>query len=192
LSSMHEQEEKELIRKTLRGEKRAFEMIVRNYQQPLLNYIGRMVGERELALDFTQEVFVRAYSSLRSFEPKFKFSTWLYRIASNLVIDYWRKKKIPTFSLSAPLSTESGDLTMDIPDEAPSVARKFELAELGRRIEGVLDQIPASFRQLFIWRHISGLSYEEMSEITDLPVGTVKNRVFQAKEMIRRLLEENP
>jgi RNA polymerase sigma-70 factor (ECF subfamily) len=192
LSSMHEQEEKELIRKTLRGDKRAFEMIVRKYQQPLLNYIGRMVGERELALDFTQEVFVRAYASLRSFEPRFKLSTWLYRIASNLVIDYWRKKKIPTFSLSAPLSTERGDLTMDVPDEEPSVARTFELVELGRRIEGVLDQIPASFRQLFIWRHISGLSYEEMAEITDLPVGTVKNRVFQAKEMIRRLLEKKP
>jgi RNA polymerase sigma-70 factor (ECF subfamily) len=192
LSSMNEQNDKELVKATLRGEKKAFEMLIRKYQQPLLNYIGRMVGERELAVDFTQDVFIRAYASLRSFEPRYKFSTWLYKIASNLVIDYWRKKKIPTFSLSEPVNPDRDGLSMDIPDEGPSVVRKFEMAELRRRIEGVLEQIPASLRELFVWRHVNGLSYEEMAEITDLPVGTVKNRVYQAKEMVRQRLEAGP
>jgi RNA polymerase sigma-70 factor (ECF subfamily) len=189
---MNEQNDKELVKRSLRGEKKAFEMLIRKYQQPLLNYIGRMVGERELALDFTQEVFVRAYASLRSFEPRYKFSTWLYKIASNLVIDHWRKKKIPTFSLSEPLNPDCDGLTMDIPDEGPSVVLKFELTELRQRIERALNQIPASLRELFVWRHVNGLSYEEMAEITDLPVGTVKNRVYQAKEMVRQLLEAKP
>lgn len=192
MSSMNEEKDKDLVKRTLRGEKKAFEMLVRNYQQPLLNYIGRMVGERELALDFTQEVFVRAYASLRSFETQYKFSTWLYKIASNLVIDHWRKKKNPTFSLSEPLGPDSGSLTLDIPDEEPSVIRKFELAELGKKIEWALEQIPAPLRELFVWRHINGLGYEEMAEIKNLPVGTVKNRVYQAKEMIRQLLEAKP
>ena len=189
MSSMNEERDKNLVKRTLRGDKKAFEMIVSNYQQPLLNYIGRMVGEREMALDFTQEVFIKAYASLRSFEPQFKFSTWLYKIASNLVIDHWRKKKIPTLSMSEPLSEDSSGLTLDLPDEKPSVVRKFELSELRKRIEWAMDQIPATLRELFIWRHVNGLSYEEMAEIKNLPVGTVKNRVYQAKEMVRRLLE---
>ncbi len=192
MSSMNEEKDKALVKRTLRGDKKAFEMIIRNYQQSLLNYIGRMVGERELALDFTQEVFIKAYASLRSFEPQYKFSTWLFKIASNLVIDHWRKKKIPTLSISEPLAEDGDGLTLDIPDEKPSVVRKLELAELGKRIEWALGQIPTALRELFIWRHINGLNYEEMAEIKNLPVGTVKNRVYQAKEMIRRLLETKP
>jgi len=192
MSSMNEENEKKLVRRTLRGEKKAFEMLVRNYQQSLLNYIGRMVGERELALDFTQEVFVRAYASLRSFDPRYKFSAWLFKIASNLIIDHWRKKKIPTFSLSEPLDADGEGLTLEIPDNEPSVVRKFELAELRKKIDWALEQIPACLRELFVWRHANGLSYEEMAEIKDLPVGTVKNRVYQAKEAIRELLETKP
>jgi RNA polymerase sigma-70 factor (ECF subfamily) len=165
-------------------------MIVKKYEHPLLNYIGRMVGERELALDFTQDVFVRAYASLRSYEPRFKFSTWLYKIASNLIIDHWRKKKLPTFSLSEPLGPEEGCLTLDVPDGEPGVSRKFELAELRLRIETALEKLPGPLRELFVWRHVNELSYEEMAEIKGLPLGTIKNRVFQAKEMVRKILEE--
>jgi len=189
---MNEEKDKVLVKRTLRGDTKAFEMIIRNYQQSLLNYIGRMVGERELALDFTQEVFIKAYASLRSFEPQYKFSTWLFKIASNLVIDHWRKKKIPTLSISEPLTDDSDGLTLEIPDEKPSIIRKLELAELGKRIDWALGQIPTALRELFVWRHVNGLSYEEMAEIKNLPVGTVKNRVYQAKEMIRRLLETKP
>ncbi len=187
---MKDEPEKELIQRTLRGEKNAFEALVCQYERPLMNYIGRMVQDRELALDFTQEVFLRAYASLHSFEPQYKFSTWLFRIASNLVIDHWRKKKIPALSLSEPL--EDSNLNLDVPDERPSPLRQFEVAELGRRIEKALEKLPGALRELFVWRHINGLSYEEMAEIKGLPVGTVKNRVYQAKEAIRRLLEESP
>jgi len=190
MSSMNGEKDKELIRRTLRGETQAFELLVRKYQQPIMNYIGRMVRDREMALDFTQDVFVRAYASLRSFEPKYKFTTWLFRIASNLVIDHWRKKKIPALSFSEP-AEEGGGPALDVPDNEASVARKFELAELRRRIEKALERLPVSQRELFVWRHVNGLTYEEMAEIKNLPLGTVKNRVYQAKETIRRLLEES-
>ncbi len=190
MSSMNEEQDKEAIRRTLRGETKAFEILVRKYQQSIMNYIGRMVRDREMAIDFTQDVFVRAYSSLRSFDPTHKFTTWLFRIASNLVIDHWRKKKIQALSISEPADEDRGP-ALDIPDNGPSVARKFELAELRRRIEKTLEQLPVSQRELFIWRHVNGLSYEEMAEIKNLPLGTVKNRVYQAKETIRRLLEES-
>jgi len=190
MSSMNEEQDQVLVRRSLRGDRKAFEMIVRKYQQPLLNYVGRTVGERELALDFTQEVFVRAYTSLRSFDPRFKFSTWLFRIASNLIIDHWRKKKLPTFSLSEPLGQDGDRLTFDVPDDEPAVGRKFELTELRQKIEKALEKLPGPLRELFVWRHVNELSYEEMAEIKGLPLGTIKNRVFQAKEMVRRILRE--
>lgn len=187
---MNEEQDQVLVRRTLRGDRKAFEMIVQKYQQPLLNYVGRMVGERELALDFTQDVFVRAYASLRSFEPRYKFSTWLYKIASNLVIDHWRKKKLPTYSLSGTRDEDGDQPALDVPAEEPGVSRRFELAEMRKRIETALEKLPGPLRELFVWRHINELSYEEMAEIKGLPVGTIKNRVFQAKEMVRRILEE--
>jgi RNA polymerase sigma-70 factor (ECF subfamily) len=190
LSSMNEEKDQSLVKRTLRGDKKAFEMIIRKYQQPLLGYIGRMVGQREMALDFTQDVFVKAYASLRTYEPRYKFSTWLFKIASNLVIDHWRKKKIPSFSLSEPLGGDDDGLTLEVPDDEPSVSRTFELTEVRRKVETAMEKLPGPLRELFVWRHVNELSYEEMAEIKELPIGTVKNRVFQAKEMIRRLLEE--
>jgi len=188
MSSMYE--DKELVKKTIKGEKEAFEMIIRKYQQPMLNYIGRMVGERELALDFTQDVFIRTYSSLRSYQPQYKFSSWLFKIASNFIIDYWRKKKIDAFSLDQPAKWNNDSPPLQVPDDEPSIVKKFEISQLKEEIERALEKIPVPLREVFIWRHINEFSYEEMAEIKNLPVGTIKNRVFQAKELIRNLLEE--
>ncbi|MBN2205841.1 MAG: sigma-70 family RNA polymerase sigma factor [Candidatus Aminicenantes bacterium] len=185
---MHD--DQELVAATLKGNRTAFEMIIRKYQQPLFNYIGRMVGERELALDFTQDVFLRAYACLPSYRPQFKLSTWLFKIASNLVIDFWRKKKIPTMSLDQPFEEDGDSYCLQVPDHAPSVGRSYELTELRRKVDRALARLPAALRELFVWRHINGLSYEEMAEIKGLPVGTVKNKVFQAKELIRSRLED--
>jgi len=183
-------EDKQLVKRTLKGEKDAFEMILRKYQQPLFNYVGRMVGEREMALDFTQDIFLKAYSFLPTYRDDFKFSTWLFKIASNYMIDYWRRKKVQTLSYDQPLDNGNDGLAMQLPCDKPSVVRRLEMAELRDRIEGALKKLPCQLRELFVWRHVNGLSYEEMAEIKGLPVGTVKNRVFQAKEMLRRLLEE--
>ncbi len=184
-------EDKDLVRRTLDGDKKAFEMIVQRYKQPLLNYIGRMVGERELALDFTQEVFIKTYSSLHTFRPQHKFSTWLFKIASNLTIDYWRKKKIDAFSLDQTRDNADARPSIQIPSKDLSIVEKFELSEVRERIEKAMEKIPPSLRELFVWRHINEFSYEEIAEIKDLPVGTIKNKVFQAKELIRKHLEES-
>ena len=180
-----------LVRRALRGDRKAFEMIVRKYQQPLVQYVGRMVREWEQALDVSQEVFLRAYASLASFKPEYKFSTWLYRIASNYLIDSWRKKKLATVSIDQPLEEGAEDgPCLQLADETASVVRTLEIKELRKRLEGAIDRLPPYLRELFVWRHVNGLSYEEMAEVKRLPVGTVKNRVFQAKEMLRRWLEE--
>ncbi|MFQ6070764.1 MAG: RNA polymerase sigma factor [Candidatus Aminicenantales bacterium] len=183
-------EDRELVERTLQGEREAFEMIIKKYQRPLLNYIGRMVGERELALEFTQEVFFKTYSSLPSYNPEYRFNTWLFKIASNYIIDYWRKKKVPTISLESQKKEGLKSYSLQLPSGEHSLEKKFELSQMRKKIEHALEKLPASLRELFLWRHVNELSYEEIAEIKELPVGTVKNRVFQAKEILRRLLAD--
>ncbi len=183
-------DEIDLVKRALGGDREAFEAIVMKYQQPLLNYLGRTTGERELALDFAQEVFLKAYASLASYRPRFKFSTWLFTIASNHLIDHWRKKKLPTVSLDQSIGCGDSTLTLQVADSRPSVGRQYELDDLRARIEATLKNVPPALRELFVLRHVNEFSYEEIAAIKNLPVGTVKNRVFQAKEMLRTLLEE--
>ena len=127
-SSQHE--DQDLVRRTLHGDKGAFEMIVRRYQQPVVNYIGRMVREREMALDFSQDVFLKVYASLRSYRPQYKFSTWLFKIASNFMIDHWRKKKLATTSIDQSVDDEDDGRRLQVADEDRSVGRLYELKEL--------------------------------------------------------------
>jgi RNA polymerase sigma-70 factor (ECF subfamily) len=187
--SVSRDEDNALVRRALKGDRKAFEMIILKYQQPLLNYLGRMTGERELALDFTQEVFLKVHASLSSFQPRFKFSAWLFKIASNFMIDFWRKKKISAVSLDRTRDDGENSTFLQVPDAEPSVAKKYELGQIKKRIERALERVPEELRELFVLRHVNEFSYEEIAEIKGLPVGTVKNRVFQTKEMLRGLLE---
>ena len=187
MSSMNE--DRELVKRTLQGDNQAFEMILNKHQQPLVNYIGRMVGNRELALDFAQEVFIKSYTSLSTYQPRFKFRTWLFKIASNYIIDFWRKKKISTFSIDRTGRENDDKQSFEIPSDERSICAQFELTELRGKIERALNKLPPHLRELFVWRHINEFSYDEIAEIKDLPVGTVKNRVFQSKELIRKFLE---
>jgi len=182
-------DEADLVRKALKGDRKAFEMIVHRYEQPIINYLGRVLGDRELSLDFAQDVFLKAYASLKSYKPSYKFSTWLFKIASNHVIDHWRKKNLVPFSLDRSSREDDEALLPQAIDPGHSVARNYELAELKARIEQALLSIPAGLRELFVLRHVNELSYEEIAAVKNLPVGTVKNRVFQAKELIRKKVE---
>ncbi len=184
-------EDIELVQKALKGEKEAFEMIIQKYQSPLVNYVGRMVKENELARDISQEVFIKAYSSLHSFRQEYKFKTWLFKIASNSVIDYWRKKKINAFSIDQQYNLDGDSVPFQIPSTNRSMDKTVELHEVRERIEELLDKLPPSLKELFVWRHINDLSYEEMAEIKGIPVGTIKNRVFQGKEMLRKYMERD-
>jgi RNA polymerase sigma-70 factor (ECF subfamily) len=114
----------------------------------------------------------------------------LFKIASNYIIDFWRKKKIDTFSIDQTGKREDDRPSFEIPSDERSICSQFELAELRGKIEEALDKLPPHLRELFVWRHINEFSYDEIAEIKELPVGTVKNRVFQSKELIRQYLEE--
>lgn len=186
---MVENDDRNNVRRCLQGDRQAFEIIVRKYQTPLFNYFFRMIQERELSLEMTQEVFLRAYTNLQTYKEDFQFSTWLFRIASNLLIDYWRKKKLPLVFLDAQDEDETHPC-VQVPDFEPSVAEQYERKAVMEAVSRAISRLPENFRELFVLRHINDFSYEEIARIKNLPVGTVKNRVFQAKEMLRQLLGE--
>ena len=172
------------------GREDGFEELVRRYQRPIVAYVYRMVGDYDAALDLTQEVFIRVYNSLGRYRAEFKFSTWIYRIAHNAAIDHLRRCDN---SRTEDLKLESdGGLTYEKPlaSGAPSPEQESEREERRAEIEGVVLNLPPAYRELIVLRHAHDLSYDEIAEVTGLPLGTVKNRIFRAREAMRTHLVE--
>jgi RNA polymerase sigma-70 factor (ECF subfamily) len=180
-----------LVDAALLGDRLAFESLVRRHQRALVNHIFRHTGQREGAVDLAQEVFLKVYQSLSSFDPKYRFTTWLYRIASNCAIDYLRKKQPQTCSIDADPRDGSGpgpDRTLA--GSEPTPHDMLRLDELKRRLEVAVQDLPPDYRQLILLRHRQMCRYDEIARITRLPIGTVKNRIFRAREMLRRQLKD--
>ena len=165
------------------GVEGSFEELVRRYQRPISAYVYRMVGNYESALDLTQEIFIKVYNSLRRYREEFKFSTWIYKIAHNSAVDHLRRNSTREQSL---VMGPEGD-QFDLPLESSRLSPEQESERKERRgeIESVVRTLPANYRELIILRHSQDLSYEEIVEVTGLPLGTVKNRLFRAREMMR-------
>lgn len=180
-----------LVRMCLEGEMRAFTDLVERYKEPIYNLAYRMLRHREDAEDIAQEVFLHVYRSLDRFDLSQRFSPWIYRIASNLCLDKLRKNRGVTISLDAPLD-EDGGLYRQVPDPAGGPAELTEQSETRMEIQDAIDALPEKYRLIVILRHTHDLAYEEISESLGLPLGTVKTRLFRAREILRRHLEGGP
>jgi RNA polymerase sigma-70 factor (ECF subfamily) len=178
----------ELIATAIKGREDGFEELVRRYQRPITNYVYRMLNNYDAALDVTQEVFIKVYNSLARYSSDYKFSTWLYRIAHNAAIDYMRRNSVNQQSLEAENADGSYQLQIESPNPSPEQER--ERSEWRTEIEAVVKCLPAVYRELILLRHSQDLSYDEIAEITNLPLGTVKNRLFRAREMMREIFVE--
>ncbi len=183
--------DEQLVKSARAGERAAFEALVRRHQRGLVNHLYRQVGQRELALDLAQEVFLKVYLFLANFDPKYRFTTWLYRIASNCAIDHLRKKKPLTCSLHADPRNESMPApAASLAGSDPTPHEILRLHELQDRLDSAVQGLPADFRQLILLRHRQHCRYDEIARITELPIGTVKNRIFRAREMLRHELAD--
>jgi RNA polymerase sigma-70 factor (ECF subfamily) len=178
----------ELLAKAIAGREDGFEEIVRRYQRPITSYIYRMIGNYDAALDVTQEVFIKVYNSMARYSPEYKFSTWLYKISHNAAIDYLRRNSNHLQSLE----TENADGTYQLQFESkrPSPETERERSEWREEIAAAVKCLPNGYRELIVLRHTQDLSYDEIAEITNLPLGTVKNRLFRAREMMRGIFVE--
>ena len=174
----------DLVATAINGQEGSFEELVRRYQRPISAYVYRMVGNYESALDLTQEIFIKVYASLRRYRSEFKFSTWIYKIAHNAAVDHLRRSS----TREQPLINGSDGDQFELPIESRRLSPEQESERKERRIEieSVVRALPANYRELIILRHSQDLTYEEIVEVTGLPLGTVKNRLFRAREMMRQ------
>ena len=176
----------ELVQTAVAGREASFEELVRRYQRPIAAYVYRMVGDYDAALDLTQEVFIKVYNSLARYRSEFKFSTWIYKIAHNAAIDHLRRHAVREQTLTGSVDGERREVAIESRRLTPE--QESERKERRSEIESVVQLLQASYRELIVLRHSHDLSYDEIAEVTGLPLGTVKNRLFRARETMRDLL----
>ena len=147
--------------------------------------VRKMVFDAQEADDLTQEAFIKAFNSLHTFNFEFSFSTWLYKIASNNCIDYLRKRKLKTFSMNTPVKQKDGETQQEYPDQVPNVEKNMINTETSKQIEEAISKLPPKYKQVIVMRHTEEKSYEDIAELLELPLGTVKARIFRARELLK-------
>jgi RNA polymerase sigma-70 factor, ECF subfamily len=191
LADLRELEDTALVNAYLDGETRSFDVLVERYQTRLLNFVYRIVGDRERAEDLVQEVFVRVYRHLGRFDRTKKFSTWIYTIASNLAKNELRNRSrnplVLFTSMTKGWEDEERPLEFEDPSSRPDdLFRKRHVREL---VESSVAQLPTHHRDVFVLREIEGRSYEEIAEITHCNLGTVKSRLNRARNSFAEIIE---
>ena len=172
-------EDAEIIQACVAGEKDAFAELVVRYKNLIYSVVLRMVSDGEEANDLAHEIFIKIYKNLEKYSDEFKFSTWTIKIATNHVIDYRRKKKQETVSIEA---------AADIVAEDGSPQEIFLAKEQNLMLKEVLENLPDMYRIPIVLYHQQGLSYQEISEITQEPLSKVKNRIFRGRKMLKENL----
>ena len=181
---MTREQEAAIVRKVLGGNANAFETLVLEYEKNVYNIALRMTGNSEDAADMTQEAFIKAYNSLQAFRGDSKFSVWLYRIVSNVCLDFLRSKnRRPTVSLSVE-DDDGEDTQLDVADESQSPELLLDRKLTRDSVRRGLDSLPPDYRQILLLREMQGLSYDEIAQALGLEVGTVKSRIFRARKKL--------
>ena len=185
---MTREQELAIVHRVQRGDVNAFEELVAAYEKNVYNLALRMVGNPQDAEDMAQEAFIKAYHSLDGFRGDSRFSVWLYRIVSNVCLDFLRKQsRRPAFSLS--MEDDDGeDVQLDVPDVSLSPETLLEKKLTREAVRRGLAQLPEDARQILLLREIQGMSYEEIADTLDLEAGTVKSRIFRARKKLCAIL----
>ncbi len=187
--NLREISDEQLVMRAKRGDTDAFGELVARYEHRIFNLAYRMMGDPEDGADMAQEAFLRAFKALRGFRGDASFSTWLYRVASNVCLDELRRRgRRGEVSLDAPLTTEQGQLRREVPDTAAGPAEVVERREAEALVHRALGLLPDDHRLVVLLRDIEGLSYGELAEALGCPVGTVKSRLNRARAKLRELL----
>ena len=176
-----------LVELALDGDEEAFCVLVRRYQRRLTAFLSQLVGDLELARELSQEAFVRAWSALERFDPRYRFSTWLFRIAHNLGIDQLRRRRLQTVSLYR-TDQDGEEVEVVVADIDKDPLGHLENRELASELRQVIDELRPEYRELVLLRHFAGLSYQEIADFKEMPLGTVKNKLFRAHSVLRKAL----
>jgi RNA polymerase sigma-70 factor (ECF subfamily) len=190
-AELQELDDSQLVQQHLGGEARAFEVLVDRYQARLLNFVYRIVGDRERAEDLVQEAFIRVHRHLARFDRSKKFSTWIYTIASNLAKNELRNRARSPLVLFTSLAPQWDDeeRPLEFEDAGAQPDEEFRRNHLKEAVQRSVDQLPAHHRDVFVLRELEGRSYEEIAEITHCNLGTVKSRLNRARNAFAEIIE---
>lgn len=182
-----------LINKVKSGDNQAIVKLVNLYKDKIY-YLGyRMLGNKEEAEDICQETFIRVYTNIDKYNNKYKFSTWVYKIATNLCIDRIRKNKNIIYSLDNNLeNNDNADWYTLVPDSGLNPEEEVILNEQNNSIQQSFEKLPVKYRAIMILRYVDELTLQEISEVLDLPITTIKTRLHRGREYMRNnLLSDN-
>ena len=175
------------------GRDTAFRELVRRYERPVFSLVYRMVRDRELSEDLTQDTFVKVLSHVDKYRPEFKFSSWLFKIANNVAIDHLRRRTLDTVSMDgsphagSAEAVEASSFDVAVPQE--NALDELEARELGSSIEAAIASLRPEYRACILLRHVEDRSYEEIAATLDLPLGTVKTYIHRARHELRKALD---
>ena len=185
--------DQEVVALARAGQETAYRELLRRYERPVFSLIFRMVRDRALAEDLSQDTFVKVLNALDSYRPEFKFSSWVFKIANNVAIDQLRRRELDTLSLDGSPNAHTKDeieaTALQAVDRTESPLAELESKELGNRIESAIAKLRPEYRSCILLRHVEGRSYEEIAETLDLPLGTVKTYIHRARHELREYLE---
>lgn len=183
----------ELVCSCQKGDMDAFGMLVEKHQRKMLNIAYRMIGDYEAACEVVQDAFLSAHKSIRKFRGDAKFSTWLYRIVINVSKNRMRQIKALLQregpSMDHPVDREDGPFRYDPPDQGPSALEQLERNEVRVKVQECINSLDDEHREVLVLRDIQGFSYDEICDILGLPDGTVKSRLFRARDALRDRLK---
>jgi RNA polymerase sigma-70 factor, ECF subfamily len=181
--------DQDVVLRARSGQEAAYRELIRRYERPIFALLFRMVRDRELAEDLAQETFVKALNAIDSYRPEFKFSSWIFKIANNAAIDHLRRRELDTLSLDGSPHAETPEAmqatALQIGARQESPLDTVEAKELGGAIEAAIGSLRPEYRSCILLRHVEGRAYEEIAEILNLPLGTVKTYIHRARNELR-------
>jgi RNA polymerase sigma-70 factor (ECF subfamily) len=187
-------DDRELASLATQGREQAFRELLARYERPVFSLVFRMVRDRTLAEDLAQEAFIRAFNAIGSYDPAYRFSNWIFKIANNHTIDHLRRKRLDTVSIDgSPNATsaheqERTSLSLVSTEESP--AAYVENKELGGQLEQAIGELRPEYRTVILLRHVEGYAYEEIAEVMEIPLGTVKTYLHRARGELKERLAD--
>lgn len=178
-----------LIKEALAGDQGAYRELLNRHRQAIYHVIDKIIHNPDESADLVQETFMKAFGSLATYRFEYRFSTWLYKIAANNAIDYLRKKRIEALSLDKPIPTQDGEVGFEIPDWSQNPEENLYKRRREITIQDAIASLPPKYREVIVLRHQQDKSYEEIAGQLNLPVGTVKARIFRARVLLKKKLK---
>lgn len=188
--SASSEQDRDSVRRALEGDQGGYSELAEKYRGPLTHHVGKMVRDRQQVEDLVQEALMKSFGSLENYDPRYAFSTWLYRIATNHAIDYLRKRKLKTRSIDKPISTKDGEMQWELPDGTYRPDRLLVRDQRNTIIAQAIEELPPKYHRVIVMRHQQEMAYDEIAEELDLPLGTVKAHIFRARKHLNKILRD--